>query len=47
MNRNQSPFTWPLYNSNTSQNVVLDLTLTQESNYKKLQCDFWNQILFN
>jgi para-nitrobenzyl esterase len=35
-------FAWPEYNLTTEPEIVLDLTLSTETELKKAQCDFWD-----
>jgi para-nitrobenzyl esterase len=37
-------FTWPAYSLTTEPEIVLDLTLSTETELKKAQCDFWDGI---
>jgi para-nitrobenzyl esterase len=39
-----SSFTWPPYQLTTEPEIVLDLTLSTETELKKSQCDFWDGI---
>jgi para-nitrobenzyl esterase len=38
----KSMFTWPAYELTTEPEVVLDLTLSTETELKQSQCDFWD-----
>jgi para-nitrobenzyl esterase len=36
--------TWPAYDLTTEPNIVLDLTLSTETQFRKAQCDFWDSL---
>jgi len=35
---------WPQYHSDSDENLILDLQISKETGYRKLQCDFWDTI---
>jgi len=35
---------WPRYLASTDQNFILDLKTAIQSNYRKIQCDFWDTL---
>lgn len=37
-------FNWPKYDLSTETNIVLDLTMSTETAYKKKQCGFWDSL---
>jgi para-nitrobenzyl esterase len=36
---------WPKYDTTTEPDIVLDLTITTETAYKKSDCDFWDGLI--
>lgn len=40
----EGAFTWPKYDAATDANIVLDLTISKETGFKKDLCDFWDSI---
>jgi len=37
-------FNWPQYQSDTKVNLIFDLKISQESNYRQKQCNFWDNL---
>jgi carboxylesterase type B len=33
---------WPAFTEAGDQNIILDLTVSTETNRKKVDCDFWD-----